>query len=216
MDLNGESFPIVIQRNEERNFDTSCKCKEDAHPICLHKAIVFLQLLNAYGSQYFDTIRNWDKEKNKLLGIYGYNMSDPDWEKKFEFTYKDGKPFLRVLDDTVKRVNTIVEEPKPISRNEAVVVQEEKTDEVKNESSTRLGIVFKEIPGMYPYFNVELVSGEFDTSILKFVGKVEQIDLTKHVTLSGLTEEDVLLLNTVRKLQKTEIDKYVSRNSPLS
>ena len=78
VDLNGESFPVVIQRNEERNFDTSCKCKEDTHPICMHKAIVLLQLLNAYGSQYFDSIRNWDKEKNKLLGIYGYSMNDAD------------------------------------------------------------------------------------------------------------------------------------------
>ena len=126
LDLNGESFPMVIQRNEERNFDTSCKCKEDTHPICLHKAILFLQLLNAYGSQYFDAIRNWDKEKNKLLGIYGYSMKDPDWEKKFEFTYKDGKPFLRVLDTSVKRVNQVVEEIKPVVKKEVFVDEKRK------------------------------------------------------------------------------------------
>lgn len=215
LDLNGESFPMVIQRNEERNFDTSCKCKEDTHPICLHKAILFLQLLNAYGSQYFDSIRNWDKEKNKLLGIYGYSMNEPDWEQKFEFTYKDGKPFLRVLDASVKRVHTVVEEVKPAKKIESVV-EEEKVEEVKIESSKRLGIVFKETPGKYPGFALELVSGELDSATLKFIGKVEQIDLTKYFSVQELSEEDATLLNAVRKLQKTEIDKYVSRNSPFS
>ena len=215
LDLNGESFQMVIQRNEERNFDTSCKCKEDAHPICLHKAILFLQLLNAYGSQYFDTIRNWDKEKNKLLGIYGYSMNDLGWDEKFEFTYKDGKPFLRVLDSSVKRVNTVVEEVKPIKKRESVQ-EEEIVEEIKVEASKRLGIVFKETPGKYPGFAVELVSGEFDAASLKFIGKVEQVDLSKYVASQELSEEDIAMMNAVRKLQKSEIDKYVSRNSPFS
>jgi hypothetical protein len=58
--------------------------------------IVFLHLLYTHGAYYFDSIRNWDKEKNKLLEAYGYSLSDP-LEGKFEFSYKDGKPFLRVL-----------------------------------------------------------------------------------------------------------------------
>ena len=57
----------------------------------------------SYGPYYFDSIRNWDKEKNKLLEAYGYSLSD-DLKGKFEFTYKEGKPFLRVLDTSIKRV----------------------------------------------------------------------------------------------------------------
>ena len=215
LDLNGESFPMVIQRNEERNFDTSCKCKEDTHPICLHKAILFLQLLNAYGSQYFDSIRNWDKEKNKLLGIYGYSMKDANWEEKFEFTYKDGKPFLRVLDPTVKRVNTVVEEKKPIKKPEQIV-EEVIVEDVKIDASKRLGIVFKDTQGKYPGFSIELVTGEFDAFSMKFIGKVEQIDLSKYFSVQDFTEEDIAMLNAARKMQKAEIDKYVSRNSPFS
>lgn len=59
----GETYPLVIQKNDERNFDTSCKCNEAEHPLCEHKIMLFLQLLNAYGANYFDSIRNWDKEK---------------------------------------------------------------------------------------------------------------------------------------------------------
>ncbi|HEY8389183.1 MAG TPA: SWIM zinc finger family protein, partial [Parasegetibacter sp.] len=93
LEMDGQQFPLVIQKNEERNFDTSCTCDETEHPLCVHKTILLIQLLNAYGSFYFDTIRNWDKEKNKLLEAYGYSLND-ELEGKFEFSYKEGKPFL--------------------------------------------------------------------------------------------------------------------------
>ena len=216
LELNGEVFPLVIQRNEERNFDTSCKCTEETHPLCVHKTVLFLQLLNAYGSVYFDTIRNWDKEKNKLLGIYGYSMNEPDWQTKFEFTYKDGKPFLRVLDPTVKRVTTPIVEEKPVVQRKEEVKEEVNAVSEPVVSSQRLGVVFIETPGKYPGFNVELVSGEFDQENMEFLGKVEHIDLSKYVPTSELVTEDISLMNAVRKLQRSELDKYVSRNSPFS
>jgi non-specific serine/threonine protein kinase len=45
LEVDGEQFPLVIQRNEEKNFDTSCKCTEETHAMCLHKTVLFLQLL---------------------------------------------------------------------------------------------------------------------------------------------------------------------------
>jgi non-specific serine/threonine protein kinase len=214
LEVNGEVFSLVIQRNEERHFDTSCKCQEEEHPLCLHKTMLFLQLLNAYGAHYFDSIRNWDKEKNKLLGIYGYSMSEADWEQKFEFTYKEGKPFLRVLDPTVKRVSG------PIGSKPAiqplVEAQPIETIEKPTDVSQRLGLVFVESPSKYPGFNVELVSGEFDEEKFEFLGKVEQLDLTKYLNTGVYNESDISLINSVRKLQFSEIDKYVSRNSPFS
>ena len=49
------------------------------------------------------TIRNWDKEKNKLLELYGYSLND-ELSGKFEFIYKEGKPFLKVLDPSIKKI----------------------------------------------------------------------------------------------------------------
>ncbi|MGB5029951.1 MAG: helicase SNF2, partial [Chitinophagaceae bacterium] len=69
--LDGQTYKVIIRKNEERNFDTSCDYEDENHPLCLPKMIVLLQLLNAYGANYFDSIRNWDKEKNKLLEAYG-------------------------------------------------------------------------------------------------------------------------------------------------
>ena len=65
----GENLRVILQKNEERNFDTSCSCIETEHTLCKHKTALFIQLLNAYGPYYFDTIRNWDMEKNKLLEV---------------------------------------------------------------------------------------------------------------------------------------------------
>ncbi|MEY3560495.1 MAG: hypothetical protein RIS12_928, partial [Bacteroidota bacterium] len=103
--LEGKDYDVLIRKNEERNFDTSCDYEDTQHPLCLPKVIVLLQLLNTHGANYFDSIRNWDKEKNKLLEAYGYSLQD-DLTNKFEFAYKDGKPFLRVLDPGIKRVIT--------------------------------------------------------------------------------------------------------------
>ena len=113
-----QTYKVIIRRNEERYFDTSCGCKEQDYPICLHKAVVFLQILKAYGHQYFQNLQDWDLQKNKLLGLYGYSLDD-DLTGKFEFTYENGKPFLRVLDKSIKKVNTPIkeapkEERKPI------------------------------------------------------------------------------------------------------
>ena len=90
--LKGQLYKVIIRKNEERNFDTSCDYEDTGHPLCLPKLIVLLQLMNSYGAGYFDSIRNWNKEKNKLLEAYGYSLND-DLTGKFEFAYKEGKPF---------------------------------------------------------------------------------------------------------------------------
>ena len=99
----GKDYALLFRRNDEKNVDTSCNGNSDTrYPLCVHKTIVLLQLYNSYGAAFFDTISNRDREKNKLLALYGYSTDD-DIEGKFEFTYRDGKPFLRVLDPSIKR-----------------------------------------------------------------------------------------------------------------
>ncbi len=213
LDLDGDIYPLVIQKNDERNFDTSCKCGETEHPLCEHKTLLFLQLLNAYGPYYFDSIRNWDKEKNKLLQIYGYSLTD-DLTGKFEFTYKDGKPFLKVLDTTIKRVAPGIS-TKPV---ETFVQPDlpEKPEIVEVMAEKRLGVVFNFNTTMYPGFTVDAVQGQADEDNKKYIGKVEKLDLTKFVNTEVFSEDDKQLLQQVRKLQNTEVNKYLDRNSPFS
>ena len=213
LDIDGETFPVVIQKNEERTFDTSCKCDEQNHPLCVHKTTVFLQLLNAFGPHYFDSIRNWDKEKNKLLEAYGYTLSD-DLKGKFEFSYKDGKPFLRVLDTTIKRVapTPVVPKPRPVAVEEAEIEEEI----VTTTSSQRVGIVFNANAKNYPGFSIDAICGDVNDSGTAYVGKAAKLDLSKFINTDQLSNEDKQLLQQLRKLQDGEISKYVSRNSPFS
>ncbi len=213
---NGNVYPIVIQKNEERNFDTSCTCSETMHPLCEHKTLLFLQLLNSYGPAYFDSIRNWDKEKNKLLQIYGYSLND-DLTGKFEFTYKEGKPFLKLLDPNIKRVaaNTMPALARPAASFTPVpaVTEELATIEAPQK---KLGLVFNFNAKTYPGFGVDAVQGEADDDGKKYISKTEALDLTKFVNTDVFSENDRQLFQQVRKLQEPEINKYLNRNSPFS
>ncbi|MBI3883873.1 MAG: SNF2 helicase associated domain-containing protein, partial [Sphingobacteriales bacterium] len=213
--LDGRKYPLVIQRNDERSFDTSCSCNETAYPLCIHKTILFLQLLQAVGPYYFDGIRNWDKEKNKLLQIYGYSLED-DLNGKFEFIYKEGKPFLKVLDTSIKRVAPAAVAEKRSWMEEVPEPIETEVDTIERQAPKRLGVVFNFNATTYPYFTVDAVQTDSDESKKKIVGKVEKLDLTKFVNADLFSEDDKMLLQQIRKLQASEVNKYLNRNSPFS
>lgn len=212
----GEIYPLVIQKNDERNFDTSCKCNEAGHPLCIHKTILLLQLFQTYGPYYFDTIRNWEKEKNKLLQIYGYSLDD-DLSGKFEFIYKDGKPFLKVLDTTIKRVAPAAPVAKPAYMQQSYAKTEVIVEDAEPPAPTKkLGIVFNFNATTYPFFTADAIQGDADEGSKKMIGKVEKLDLSKFVNTEPFSEDDKMLLQQVRKLQASEINKYLNRNSPFS
>ncbi|MFL9481595.1 SNF2-related protein [Chitinophagaceae bacterium LWZ2-11] len=225
IDLAGRHYKLLIQKNEERNFDTSCDCNSDAtHPLCVHKAILFLQLLNSYGPNYFDSIRNWDNVKNKLLSIYGYSLDD-DLKGKFEFTYQEGKPFLRVLDTSIKRIagiNAAAEiKPKPVLA-EVVAASNvpepvsQIQEEISKKSEMKLGVVLTTNQVQYPYIQLEIVQGEADEDFSKYIGKVERLDLTKFINTEVFSEEDKMMVQQLRKLMPNEVNRYLNRNSPFS
>jgi non-specific serine/threonine protein kinase len=217
VNIEGKDYKVVLRKNEERNFDTSCDFEDREHPLCLPKVVVFLQLLHAYGPYYFDTIRNWDKEKNKLLEAYGYSLSD-NLSGKFEFTYKDGKPFLRVLDTSIKRVNPqeAAKKRMPEPQLTESVVETAETEEQVNTTSQRVGVVFNFQTSSYPGFRIEAVAGEANENFTTYVGKVEKLDLSKFVDTAIFNEADKSLLTSLRKLQESEVTKYLNRNSPFS
>ncbi len=216
--INGQLYKIIIRKNEERNFDTSCDYEDADYPLCLPKLILFLQLLNTHGAYYFDSIRNWDKEKNKLLEAYGYSLKD-NLKGKFEFSYKDAKPFLRVLDASIKRVAQVAALPKPVLlplKEKETVAAPQTAEEIVTTPSQRLGVVFNFNKKNYPQFTVDVVIGEPNDSNDAYTGTVEKLDISRYVSTDNLPEGDKELLILLRKLQEPEINKYISRNSPFS
>lgn len=214
--IDGQPYPLVIQKNDERNFDSSCKCNEPSHPLCIHKTFLFLQLFHNYGPYYFDSIRNWDKEKNKLLQMYGYSLED-DLGGKFEFIYKEGKPFLKLLDTNIKRVAPVTPVSRPSYMQEQQLVKETPVSEVEEIAPTKkLGLVFNFNAPTYPHFTIDVVQGDADSNGKKFIGKTEKLDLTKYINTEVVSEDDKILLQQIRKLQPSEVNKYLNRNSPFS
>jgi len=205
------TYKVVIRQNEERYFDTSCGCGEKAFPLCVHKAALFIQLLKSFGPQYFQSMRDWDIQKNKLLGLYGYSLND-DLTGKFTFTYENGKPFLRVLDPTIKKIAP-VEKPKPVyaaaAKETAVATEAPVVDDAK-----RLGVVIDTQVSWYPFVNIQLVAGETDDEHKKFLNGVERLELQQYVNPLRFKIEDRELLPVVRKFTPEETLKYLKKNLP--
>nr|MBA3675195.1 SNF2 helicase associated domain-containing protein [Chitinophagaceae bacterium] len=210
LEYNAEKNKLVIQKNEEKNFDTSCTCDEKEHALCAHKTALFLQMLNSYGPHYFDSIRNWDKEKNKLLEAYGYNLAE-DLKGKFEFAYKEGKPFLRVMDPSIKRLA-----PASNARPVVAMVKEETVETETISTTQKIGIVFNTNERSFPLFSIDVIQGEADEEAKKFISNVAKADLTKFINTDIFSEQDKQLLQQVRKIQSSEVNKYLDRNSPFS
>jgi non-specific serine/threonine protein kinase len=214
VEIDDQVYQVVLRKNEERNFDTSSDYPDAIHPLSLPKVIVFLQLLHAHGAYYFDSIRNWDKEKNKLLEAYGYSLAD-DLRGKFEFSYKDGKPFLRVLDTTIKRVAPVANSrPRPVEAEMPVAVISEEEKMIGN--AQRLGVVFNFNEENFPGFGLDAISGESNEEQTAYCAKVDKVDLSKFVNIEPFTEPDRQLVQSLRKVQGPEINKYLNRNSPFS
>src|SRR5690606_9246772 len=160
----------------------------------LPKQMVFVYLLNRYGNYYFDTIRNWDKEKNTLLEAYGYTLED-DLKGKFEFTYKEGKPFLRVLGSSIRRIAIAA----PARVRELPVETEVVETELPSEPSHRLGIVINFNKKTFPFFTIDVVQGEATDNSHSFIGRTEKLDLSKYIQTDHLCEEDRYLITLLRK-----------------
>jgi len=212
LEMNGKSHSIILQKNDERNFDTSCTCEDGEHPLCKHKTALFLQLLNSWGPNYFDSIRNWDKEKNKLLEGYGYSL-DEDLTDKFEFIYKEGKPYLKVLDSSIKRVSTSFSNGGKIGTTANTFEVAATTFAPKGRQAA---LVFNGNEKSFPFISVDVVEGDFDEERQTFIGRVEKMDLTKFINTEAFSEKDKQLIQQARKIQQSEINKYLNRNSPFS
>jgi non-specific serine/threonine protein kinase len=217
LDTGGQTFHLILQKNEERNFDTSCNCDEGEHLLCKHKTALFLQLLNSWGPNYFDSIRNWDKEKNKLLEGYGYSLDD-DLSGKFEWIYKEGKPFLKVIDPYIKRIAAPVNQRHQPA--EAIETMEEEPHFLNSENkrivNKQITLVFNANEKLFPFVSIDVVQGEFDNEDRMFIGRLEKLDLSKFINTTDYADHDKQLLQQARKLQSSEINKYLNRNSPFS
>ena len=80
----------------------------------------------------------------------------------------------------------------------------------------RLGVVFNGNETLYPFFKIDLVSGEMNEERTAFVSLVNKLDLTKYVDFYQFKESDRDLITPIRKVQGMEVSKFLSKNSPFA
>ncbi len=200
----GKTYNVTIKQNEERYFDTSCDCNEKSHPLCTHKAAVFIQVLKTFGAHHFQSLQNWDMQKNKLLEQYGYSLKD-DLTDKFTFTYENNKPFLRVLDTSIKKIGTKQHVPEEAAVVEAAVaVREEK----------RLGIVIDAQIKTFPFVDVVLIAAPVDDDERKMIGSIEKLELSQYINPTRYRPDERDMLPVVRKFLPDELLKFLKKNLP--
>ncbi len=196
-----ESFSVKLVQNEDRYFDTSCSCDETKHPLCIHKVAVFLFVLYRHGPHYFSTLRNWDAQKNKLLSLYGYSL-DQDIKGKFEFSYHEGKPFLRVLDKTIKKLNTQTR------------VQETNAEPLHFDNIDQLGVLIRQDVPVFPHVSFDLITGNPDESKTRFTRAPVLLNLYEMIPTIGLETREKILLSALRKQSEQELIRWLRKNLP--
>ena len=205
-DEDDKKFTITIKQNEERYFDTSCSCSEKKHPLCIHKVGAFLEILYKHGANYFSSLQNWDVQKNKLLAMYGYTLED-DLTGKFEFSYHEGKPFLRVLDKSIKKViaDVVGAKDAPLAAKVTTV----------NMGDKKLGVLISKGTSEYfPGTLFELVAANADDEGSQFTTNLERINAQQYIAPASLDEREKILITSLKKLSADELVKWLKKNSP--
>lgn len=210
-DDEGRKFSVRIKQNEERYFDTSCSCSEKSHPLCVHKVAVFLEVLYRHGANYFSSLRNWDTQKNKLLALYGYNLED-DLSGKFEFAYHEGKPFLRVLDKTIKKIDLNTYGKPSVQPKEKVEIY--KAKEESTSERRKLGVLVHRDSAYFPYTAFDLIAGTPNEAGDAFEGPIEPVALLQYFDPLYLDDREKILITAMRKQSSDELVKWLKKNSP--
>jgi len=198
---NEGSFQVKLVQNEDRYFDTSCSCSETRYPLCVHKVAAFLHVLFKHGAHYFSTLRNWDAQKNKLLALYGYSL-DQDIKGKFEFSYHEGKPFLRVLDKTIKKLSVQTQ------------IKDNSPEILKFDDATQLGVLIRHNNISFPYTTFDLVAGQPNEAKTAMDGNISVLNLHEMVPMAGLEFQEKILLSALRKQSEPELIRWLKKNLP--
>jgi non-specific serine/threonine protein kinase len=124
---------------------------------------------------------------------------------------------LKVLDERIQKINSApvaTMRSIPKSNDWDIEKGEDQAQSKIAKTIERFGLVIQQATTEYPFLALNIVKGEVNEEGTAFVSKVEKLDLPKFVTPNDMLEEDQNLLQLVRKLQATELTKYLNKNSP--
>lgn len=226
-------YQVLVKQYNERQILTNCSCEEQEAKICLHKAVLLLQLKIQYGQYALEYFKDWSATKNKLLAPYGFTCED-DLTNKFNFEIGDNRKLKLIVIDKaiVKQGELLNMQPQntplaPSKRQIKVPSQKKKRRNTKEKSFSptttpstiyTLGYVLTTADlNYFPYFEVKTIVGKLTKN-----GKgLKQIQLLYNrygklslEALPKIDEQDLQLLNICKNLHWKEIGKQLQQTYP--
>ena len=119
----------------------------------------------------------------------------------------NGKPFLHVLDPTIKKVNAPAA---PVAKQAVAALHAEPLKEEKR----NLGIILDATVEWYPFVNFLLVDGLTDEDETKFIDGIHKLELSQYVNPMVYKEAERDLIPVIRKFAPEEIMKFLRKNLP--
>lgn len=218
----GANHGVEIKKIGEDKIITSCTCNETKYKICLHKAVVFLQLKLERGDQAFETIRDWTSRKNQLLADYGFSLAD-DLTGKFDFVMEKGKPELKVLDSSIVKINDLEKWGKKFTtvalkdKSLPIPMQEGKAVLPEQEKLTTAYIFDFDDKTYMPGFVIQAVCGKLNTQGNRISAKLKFLtDDFGNISsrfLGILDESDRRILQLIHELSREEVAQYAFSHS---
>ncbi len=224
-----ETHIVNIKKKGKDQFATSCTCKEQKKPLCIHKAIVLLQLKFEKGARAFDYIQDREAYKGQLLKDYGF-APDDDLEGKFYF--KEGKygPELVVLDNALVKMTTLealgtkYRNSNQVGRHFEVPQQQKSKGAKKNKTKkvNRFGVGYA-----FNFWKEDMMPG---FEIIPIVGKLdeEETDIVSHVSpllthygaintkyIPKIEDEDIQIFDHVQELSWRSVADFARENTEI-
>ncbi len=218
----GANNGVEIKKIGESKIVTSCTCDETKHKVCLHKAVVFLQLKFERGDLAFDSIRDWTSRKNQLLADYGFSLAD-ELTGKFEFVMEKGKPELKVLDSSLVKINDLEKWGK---KYKTIAIKDKALPIPLQEGQVRLpekeplsvAYIFHFDDNTYmPGFVIQSVCGKINAQGNKIAAKLKPLtDEAGNISsrfLGILDDKDRSILQLIHELSREEVAQYAFSHS---
>src|SRR5690606_22001993 len=117
----------------------------------------------------------------------------------FEFAYHEGKPFLRVIDPKIKKIDFDLEK------------QEEQKKEEENKV---MGIAIQAMGQHFPYTEYNLISGNVDEEKQVHNSKVDLLNPNQYIASNTLNDREKVLITALRRQSTDNLIKTLKRNSP--
>jgi len=208
---------VTFERINNEQLQATCTCKRDDVKLCEHKIAALLHVRKIKGEFFFEQLRDHSAVKKELLAEYGYDIED-NIEDKFQFSFRNGKLELKLLDPTIQKLSGEKEWTtltNYINRNRLnAKIFKNNNEETSFSEDWEVGYgfyfaLFKEIPDV----QTVRVVGVTDVKRERFKSNLKDYNDLDVGMVPNVNEEGLRINHLLKKVSKASISQQMSGNS---